>query len=184
MTTTTATVESLTAEVRVLQVGNRQITLSVARQLDMALLEDIEPFGRVNLGKGGERYIIGRKIQDGSLVIADGRWEGEPEPAVRRGDLDADKPFPRVCDATLRYQDREGYRPLNFADVPILIHRDAIEPCGIREHSAYNSTDTCGQWWANGQGDAIKRTIDMYKRERAPYRAAAQLPKIILAGLK
>ena len=31
---TTATVETLTAEVRVLAVGNRQITLSVAKQLD------------------------------------------------------------------------------------------------------------------------------------------------------
>lgn len=31
---TTAKVETLTAQVRVLMVGNRQITLSVARQLD------------------------------------------------------------------------------------------------------------------------------------------------------
>jgi hypothetical protein len=31
---TTATVETLTAQVRVLQVGNRQITLSIYKQLD------------------------------------------------------------------------------------------------------------------------------------------------------
>jgi hypothetical protein len=43
----TATVETLTAEVRVLMVGNRQITLSVFRQLDPVRHDQIEPFGRV-----------------------------------------------------------------------------------------------------------------------------------------
>lgn len=42
-----ATVETLTAEVRTLMVGNRQITLSVYRQLDREPYELIEPFGRV-----------------------------------------------------------------------------------------------------------------------------------------
>jgi hypothetical protein len=45
---TTATVETLTAEVRVLMVGSRQVTLSVYGQLDEVGPEDIEPFGRVN----------------------------------------------------------------------------------------------------------------------------------------
>jgi hypothetical protein len=42
-----AKVEVLTAEVRVLQVGRRQVTLSVVRQLDWAEAADVEPFGRV-----------------------------------------------------------------------------------------------------------------------------------------
>jgi hypothetical protein len=45
-----ATVEVLTAEVRVLQVGRRQVTLSVVRQLDWADPADVEPFGRVRTG--------------------------------------------------------------------------------------------------------------------------------------
>jgi len=45
-----ATVEVLTAEVRVLQVGRRQVTLSVVRQLDWADPVDVEPFGRVRTG--------------------------------------------------------------------------------------------------------------------------------------
>ena len=45
---TTATVETLTAEVRVLMVGNRQVTLSVYRQLDYVYPQWIDPFGRVN----------------------------------------------------------------------------------------------------------------------------------------
>ena len=47
----TAQVKLLTAEVRTLQVGNRQVTLSVFRQLDTLLnLENFEPFGRVRDG--------------------------------------------------------------------------------------------------------------------------------------
>jgi hypothetical protein len=45
-----ATVEVLTAEVRVLQVGRRQVTLSVIRQLDWADAAEVEPFGRVRTG--------------------------------------------------------------------------------------------------------------------------------------
>jgi hypothetical protein len=42
-----ATVEVLTAEVRVLMVGSRQITLSVYRQLDEVAFHLLTPFGRV-----------------------------------------------------------------------------------------------------------------------------------------
>ena len=45
-----ATVEVLTAEVRVLQVGRRQVTLSVVRQLDWADPADVVPSGRVRAG--------------------------------------------------------------------------------------------------------------------------------------
>jgi hypothetical protein len=64
----TATVEVLTAEVRVVQVGSRQVTLSVVRQLDWAGAEDVEPFGRVRTGDDspGRVEIIGS--QDGVLV--------------------------------------------------------------------------------------------------------------------
>jgi hypothetical protein len=52
--TTTARVDLLTAEVRVLMVGSRQITLSVYRQLDWAHADEIIPFGRVNTLRLGE----------------------------------------------------------------------------------------------------------------------------------
>jgi hypothetical protein len=42
-------VEVLTAEIRVLQVGSRPVTLSAARQLDSADGAVIEPFGRVRI---------------------------------------------------------------------------------------------------------------------------------------
>lgn len=69
---TTATVETLTAEVRVLVVGNRQITLSVAKQLDEVPLWDMLPFGRVSVGKthGVWGRVIGRHKRTGALVLA------------------------------------------------------------------------------------------------------------------
>jgi hypothetical protein len=45
--TTTAHVEVLTAEVRVLVVGSRQITISVYNQLDPIRPHRLDPFGRV-----------------------------------------------------------------------------------------------------------------------------------------
>lgn len=71
MGTTSATVETLTAEVRVLMVGNRQITLSVYRQLDTVKLDEIEPFGRVNDNKdvpSDALWIIGAHCTTGALV--------------------------------------------------------------------------------------------------------------------
>jgi hypothetical protein len=47
MGSTSATVEVLTAEVRVLMVGSRQVTLSVYRQLDAIAFNALTPFGRV-----------------------------------------------------------------------------------------------------------------------------------------
>ena len=73
MTTTnrsaTATVEVLTAEVRVLMVGSRQITLSVYRQLDYAEPADLEPFGRVRSNKElAERHLELVGARGGVLV--------------------------------------------------------------------------------------------------------------------
>lgn len=64
----TATVELLTAEVRVLTVGARQITASVAKQLDQVGWHEAEPFGRVRLGDG-RCVAIGRRRGAGDLVL-------------------------------------------------------------------------------------------------------------------
>lgn len=56
----TATVETLTAEVSTLVVNNRQVTLSIARQLDFFDFEDLpdfSPFGRVRTGRKGETFV-------------------------------------------------------------------------------------------------------------------------------
>lgn len=66
----TATVETLTAEVRVLMVGSRQVTMSVYGQLDHVEHGKIEPFGRV-MPKDAQHdfvYVIGKRIEGGDLV--------------------------------------------------------------------------------------------------------------------
>jgi hypothetical protein len=67
---TSAHVDVLTAEVRALMIGNRQVTLSVYRQLDTVEPDEIEPFGRVRDSKDGysELYVIGRHKEGGALV--------------------------------------------------------------------------------------------------------------------
>ena len=64
-----ATVETLTAEVRALMIGKRQVTLSVYRQLDFADYSEVEPFGRVRAGdQYGYVYVVGKLRANGSLV--------------------------------------------------------------------------------------------------------------------
>ena len=77
MSTNTATVEALTAEVRVLMVGNRQVTLSVAKQLDTVGFLDVEAFGRIRgvsvrgMSTGGDKIVvIGRERRTGELVTS------------------------------------------------------------------------------------------------------------------
>lgn len=71
--TTTAQVQVHHAEVHVLQVGSRQVTLSVARQLDVVNPRQMTPFGRVKLDKtttDGIITTIGRHNVTGALVLA------------------------------------------------------------------------------------------------------------------
>ena len=69
---TTAAVEVLTAEVRVLMVGSRQVTMSVYNQLDLVADCQIEPFGRVAPKDAQGRYVhvVGRSRVTGALVRA------------------------------------------------------------------------------------------------------------------
>lgn len=75
----TATVETLTAEVRVLMVGSRQVTLSVYRQLDWLEASAIVAFGRVSTGRKRDEDEVPGGIElvgvddDGNLVRS-GSW--------------------------------------------------------------------------------------------------------------
>jgi len=70
----TATVETLTAEVRVLMVGSRQVTLSVFNQLDVVCWAQLEqpPFGRVSprQSRRGCLHLVGKHCETGTLVSA------------------------------------------------------------------------------------------------------------------
>jgi hypothetical protein len=65
-----AHVQVLTAEVRTLMVGSRQVTLSVYNQLDDVGYDQIEPFGRVS-PKDARRWqlcVVGRDRGTGALA--------------------------------------------------------------------------------------------------------------------
>ena len=70
--TTTATVQTLAAEVRVLQVGSRQVTMSVFKQLDFKPLDAVDIFGRVSVpAKPDDNegvHLVGRLRDGGDLV--------------------------------------------------------------------------------------------------------------------
>ena len=74
MTSATATVETLSAEVRVLMVGRRQVTMSVFRQLDTVDWTErktLELFGRVRETRKDEKdllHVVGRVKDTGVLV--------------------------------------------------------------------------------------------------------------------
>ncbi|QDH93755.1 hypothetical protein HWC36_gp44 [Corynebacterium phage StAB] len=69
-----ANVTTMTATVRILQVGNRQLTKAMARQLDRVQWGELEPFGRIANWEYDESRpyvrVIGRRIADGELVTA------------------------------------------------------------------------------------------------------------------
>lgn len=79
----TATVETLTAEVRVLMVGSRQVTMSVYGQLDEVDYDEIEPFGRVapKDAQAGNVYVIGKRAEGADLVSS---WLPCTESRIRR----------------------------------------------------------------------------------------------------
>lgn len=99
-TTTSATVETVTAEVRVLMVGSRQVTMSVYNQLDRVDPGDVEPFGRVAPRDANQQriYIVGRERSSGALVRSSTVTSGFDMVAWNRtGALysDADSPLAR-----------------------------------------------------------------------------------------
>jgi len=61
-------VETLTAEVRVLQAGSKPVTLSAARQLDHVDQRGIKPFGRVRIDPNPGRMIEVIGSADGTLA--------------------------------------------------------------------------------------------------------------------
>jgi hypothetical protein len=169
----TATVETLTAEVRVLMVGSRQVTLSVAKQLDSTIYESLEPFGRVRLGDGVK--IIGRAA-DGTLKLADvpDVWvEFWPTGKVRICRRARDKHWLyRIPDDNYRISARHSWE----------LAASSIEWC--RE---FELGHECNPWFVFQDPDdaaGLSEALDDADRLESLRREALALPLIVLAGLK
>lgn len=145
---TTATVETLTAEVRVLAVGNRQITLSVAKQLDFVELHDLTVFGRVKLGSSApDDLVIGSDLT-GNLALARYRTHQKPHDWSAFLEVDADWPdceLPEVGWAIRT--DRAGFYRLQFGSGDSAISVEILKSnCRFKDgekefHHAHS------EWW-------------------------------------
>lgn len=196
----TATVETLTAEVRVLQVGNRQITLSVARQLDHIPLPRLEVFGRIKLGNGYTgSYVIGRDLADGTLAVAsyghyaktrDWRVELEVDPGLPKPALGWNVKSLRTHEVTI-----DG--------IPCTIRvSDCVRQGRTGDGVVYESREIEGQYDGfipvpdNGgdafipgpqlEGFALQAhdALNVANAQHQMYLEAHKAPLIVLAGLK
>jgi hypothetical protein len=187
--TQAATVQTLTAEVRTLVVGARQVTLSVAKQLDVVPLAELRVFGRVKIPAMTDIAAIGA-AEDGTLALA--RWERVPDlfvPAISQdvASVVVCRGLPRVV-VGFTY----GYRLSLAADEFAVPYEDA-QGCDSWYHSrpdaAGHSDRSCDpQWHSDGQDDAIRAEIATQRTDwtpRAARNAAAKAaPLIVLAGLR
>lgn len=188
MSAQTATVEALTAEVRVLMVGNRQITLSVARQLDRVDYLPIDQvMGRVRINKDGtDDEYIGRD-KNGNLVVLECGC-----PHIRdywRPPLDTFLVCPHYFTRTRHSgvvnisgtpSTYEAMR-LYGAEVP---DENRVLECALIQGTSNRCAGEIriydGDKWVSVGAEAIRN----HDRRMDHYFALKKLPLIVLAGLK
>jgi hypothetical protein len=205
-TAQSARVDVLTAEVRVLMVGSRQVTLSVFRQLDTLWTTDqFEPFGRVRDGRASssrEVQLVGRDTTTGALVRYTSeppdwsRWEG---PRSFRHWLRHQKglkggPYPvaQSRNRSVMWTGQQQPNDYQICDGPYGWHVDDGEPPnalryrsedGLQEYRnkrcAVDLADLKREWSEQAQEelDELLEAEEVHDKLKA-------LPLIVLAGLK
>jgi hypothetical protein len=161
-----ARVEVLRAEVRVLMVGSRQVTLSVARQLDAVEPGKIEPFGRVRIDKDPTGQVI-EVVGSADGVLARSATSRKryrcPRDHVGREQQCAQYKRPwRAVDAERQAQEAQARQAGVTPPVPLPGSSPASR--ALYEHAEHD-------WWGYTDGKAL-------------YEAWEKLPLIVLAGLK
>jgi hypothetical protein len=176
-----ATVQTLTAEVRTLVVGARQVTLSVAKQLDVVPLAELRVFGRVKIPAMSDIAAIGA-ANDGTLALA--RWERVAD--VFLPGISPDVATVIVCTELPKGLSlRNGWRLSLDADefTALEIH---AKRCGCWHHGGTPLCDPA--WHSDGQEDAIRAEIvaqrDYWTPRAARNAAVRGTPLIVLAGLR
>jgi hypothetical protein len=176
MSTHEATVEVLTAEVRVLMVGSRQVTLSVYSQLDSVDDVLIEPFGRVRPRNADAEYVylIGKRSASGELVRAS--IPVAEASICRHAHL-----------GELVYQRYEHLRKQGWNEKEAERRERQLTPVGYMPPEFAEKTRACREEAAEHERQAAL-LLEQYEelaepcRERA--REVANLPLIVLAGLR
>lgn len=194
MTAVSASVELLTAEVRTLMVGNRQVTQSIYRQLDWTDPADIEPFGRVRDEKVGTPetvVVIGRHADTGVLTRAscnprDAWFDPHPPEGVGRPYLKA-----RIETKTSEH----GYtsRVWPHSGLRVTMATDEVMRTSVSWYVGDVLNDPDGEpgvlYWIDPAEHAFavswaKELLDDYREEKLRYHRFSRLPLIVLAGLR
>ena len=209
----TATVQTLTAEVRVLQVGSRQVTQSVYNQLDRAPIEGTEVFGRIKTKDGytSTIHLVGRNRDSGALVRT------SVERPDWRPDIGSDS-FYHWLEHTYYFRNRpDSFRVIEGQGRQVLwkgTYQSGRPHCpldkpfsviaGVEKHWALAGHDRAVYCWLAAEFmhrrntgqlcdlDAIKThwtecaqaELDDLLKAQAAYDAAKAEPLIILAGLR
>lgn len=195
MAGTTASVEVLTAEVRTLMVGSRQVTLSVYRQLDEVPDQECEPFGRVRDAKdepGGQAiHVVGRSKETGALVRS---YRPQPWPNFAPVDApeamgnrwchhyDAHVDGSQKCYFTNKSHGRPVACIATEGDTGVFWH--------VKRNDHVYHSGAAG-YWTFASDELAARAEQLAKEELADRRIIAQqhaewstLPLIVLAGLR
>ena len=187
----TAHVETLTATVRTLVVGSRQVTLSVARQLDWVDITELNVMGRVRLSKGDHTEVIGSKVKDGSLAIARlswGHWAMVPHFCGEEFDEVAEGAI-TVC---------SGIRPNPQDEYALRVYGVRFTMSTPKYDSSVKRCDVEGHVYGRGKCEGFEAspaTIELIRKEvarqaeeisrrRRLIEAAEDAPLIVLAGLR
>lgn len=163
-----AKVETLTAEVKTLQVGNRQVTLSVYRQLDEVGPLEIEPFGRVHDKSQRGLWVVGRSAS-GELV------KSKADPAC-------DRPWLNIGAWIVAGSEA---RSEQLCDLGI----EGVEAGFLVNDDVERSQKPFGWAWKSEEDRALalSRAQDLagvWKQTRAVSKEWVSLPLIVLAGLR
>lgn len=120
-----ATVTTLTAEVRTLVIGARQVTLSVFNQLDSVDYTAIEPFGRVSPRGAAwhELHVVGRATRGVSVGALVRSWVPTSEAMIM---LEADQFVPGGFSIKWRQLNEHGRDELDalvddWTDLPLIV---------------------------------------------------------------
>lgn len=181
MANSSATVVALTAEVRALMIGSRQVTLSVYRQLDTVDHTECEPFGRVRDAKDCDYrgvYVVGRHTQTGSLVRS--YRKQTPYKIVINA--------PDVMYDWITSGNRPFERTRNYLEIPILSDGDItiwaslykIKAGGV-DHRGWEYVDPRQESQAV---ELVRGHLDEALLLKRQHEEWTQLPLIVLAGLR
>jgi hypothetical protein len=194
----TATVETLAAEVRTLMVGSRQVTMSVAKQLDVVDLGLLDIFGRINLSGEAGIWVIGAHKETSALVKARARYSVKRAAWIWLGDQPSELQRPQRCPRNHKpsrhYEDGDYYSAIDLQfdgwriemrpEDTELLHQEFDREKGGR----IECTDSCNHWYPRDCRQIIADALDehrlRYNADQKLYEAAISAPLIVLAGLR